>query len=471
MNNAIIFIKNEEEKQLTKAPYLGGNLLLHQINQLKKVDVDKIYVVGGDTEIPGAVRRDSIDAVVEELPRTGKCLLVSPLYPSLDRNDYTKLLQQDAPSVMTQKNEICGAFMIPNDKLSSYEKLEYKQIEIDTKVVHKFDKQDALNNRERSLNDVVIFALSSNVELVKEVCSYLNIEPGKIFVNHFADGETLVELGETVRGKRVYVVQSTCKPVNESLMELLICIDALKRSSAAEINCIIPYFGYARQDRKAQPRQPITAKLVAKMIESAGANRVVTFDLHAQQIQGFFECPVDELTTIPMIGQYFLNKGQDFDNLVVVSPDHGGVKRARNLAEILQVPIAIIDKRRPKANVCEAVTIIGDVNDKDVIIVDDICDTGGSLIAACNILKDNGAKSVSVAISHGIFSHNALQRISDSAIKELVVTNSIPVSQEDRTQYPKVKVLSIAWMLSKLVLAVSGHKPVSDVYALYQNNN
>ena len=471
MNNAIIFIKNEEEKQLTKAPYLGGNLLLHQINQLKKVDVDKIYVVGGDTEIPGAIRRDSIDVIVDELPRQGKCLLVSPLYPSLDKNDYTKLLSQNEPCVLTQKNEICGAFMIPNDKLATYEKINYKQVEIDSKVISKFTKFDADKNKEASLNDVVVFALSSNVELVKEVCSYLNIEPGKIMVNHFADGETLVELGETVRGKRVYVVQSTCKPVNETLMELLIAIDALKRSSAAEINCIIPYFGYARQDRKAQPRQPITAKLAAKLIETAGANRIVTFDLHAQQIQGFFECPVDELTTIPMIGQYFLNKGSDLDNLVVVSPDHGGVKRARNLAEILQVPIAIIDKRRPKANVCEAITIIGDVNDKDVIIVDDICDTGGSLIAACNILKDNGAKSVSVAISHGIFSHNALQRISDSSIKELVVTNSIPLSQDERTAYPKVKVLSIAWMLSKLILAVSGHKPVSEVYALYQTNN
>ena len=471
MNNAIIFIKNEEEKQLAKAPYLGGNLLLHQINQLKKVDVEKIYVVGGDTEIPGAIRRESIISIQEELGKQGKCLLVSPLFPQLDRNDYARLLQEDIPCVITHKNEVCGAFMIPNDKLDTYQKLNYKQLEIDTKVISKFTKQDALRSKESSLNDVVIFSLSSNVELVKEVCSYLNVEPGKISVNHFADGETLVELGETVRGKRIYVIQSTSKPVNESLMELLICIDALKRSSAAEVNCVIPYFGYARQDRKAQPRQPITAKLAAKLIEAAGADRIVTFDLHAQQIQGFFECPVDELTTVPMIGQYFINKGVDLDNLVIVSPDHGGVKRARNLAEILEVPIAIIDKRRPRANVCEAVTIIGDVNDKDVIIVDDICDTGGSLIAACNILRDNGAKSVSVAITHGIFSNNALQRISDSSIKELVVTNTIALSSKELAAYSKVKMLSIAWMLSKLILAVSGHKPVSEVYALYQNND
>ena len=470
MNSAIIFIKNEEEKQLTKAPYLGGNLLLHQINELKKLNLDRIYVVGADTEIPGAIRRDDVIAIEDELDENGKCLLVSPLYPAISSEDYLKLLENDEPCMLTQHNEICGAFMIPNKKLSSFESLQYKAINIESKIIHKFNKEDAKKNVESSLNDVVIFPLSSNKELVDEVCSYLNIKPGKIMVNHFADGETLVELGESVRGKKIYIVQSTCKPVNERLMELLICIDALKRSSAAEINCIIPYFGYARQDRKASPRQPITAKLVAKLIEAAGANRVVIFDLHAQQIQGFFECPVDELTTVPMIGQYFNNKGLDMEKLVVVSPDHGGVKRARNLAEIMDVPIAIIDKRRPRANVCEAVTIIGDVKDKDVIIIDDICDTGGSLIAACNILKENGANSVSVAITHGIFSSNCLMRINDSGIKELVVTNTIPIDQESMELCPKLTVLSIAWMLSKLVLAVSGHKPVSEVYALYEKN-
>ena len=471
MNNAVIFIKNEEEKQLTKAPYYGGNILLHSINELKKLHFDKIYVVGSDTEIPGAIRRENIRLVQSEIKKPGKCLLVSPLYPSLDSNDFRKLLNSDRPCMLTQQNEILGAFMIPNDKLDSFDKIQYQQIEINNKQVRRFSKEDAMKNRESSLKNVVIFSLSSNEELVKEVCSYLNIEPGKVAVNHFADGETLVELGESVRGKKVYVIQSVCKPVNERLMELLICVDALKRSSAAEINCVIPYFGYARQDRKAQPRQPITSKLVAKLIESAGANRVVIFDLHAQQIQGFFECPVDELTTIPMIGQYFLNKGYDSENVVVVSPDHGGVKRARNLAEILEVPIAIIDKRRPRANIAEAVNIIGDVANKDVIIVDDICDTGGSLVAACNILRDNGAKSVSVAITHGIFSNNCLLRITDSNIKELVVTNTIPLSKQEQAQCPKLTVLSIGWMLSKLILAVSGHKPVSEVYALYEKNN
>ena len=280
--------------------------------------------------------------------------------------------------------------------------------------------------------------------------------------------ECTVELGESVRGKRVYIVQSTCKPVNETLMEVLICLDACRRSSAAEVTCIIPYFGYARQDRKAMPRQPITAKLVASMLEEAGANRVVTFDLHAAQIQGFFRCPVDELTTVPMMGQYFRRKNLDPDKIVVVSPDHGGVKRARNLAEMLGCSLAIIDKRRPSANVAEACHIIGDVEGKDTIIVDDICDTGGSLIAASNILKEKGARDIYVCVTHGLFSNNAAIRIQDSPIKEVVVTNTIIPRNDDLSNTNKITTLSIGWMLSKLILAVSCHTPVSEVYALYQ---
>ena len=469
MNIAIIFIKDDEQRLLAKAPYRGSNLLLYQINKLKRVDVSKVYVVGYDSEIPGAIKRDSIDSIIEEVKDCNKCLLVSPLFPGVSSEDYNALLKKDA-AVITCKNEVCDVFVLPFDKIKEFKNLDYEQVDIQNREIKKFTSTEAHKNKESSLKDVIVLPLTRSVELVDEICSYLDIEPGKATIAHFADGETLVELGETVRGKKVYVVQSTCKPVNESLMELLICLDALRRSSAAEITCVIPYFGYARQDRKASPRQPITAKLVAAMLEQAGANRIVTFDLHAAQIQGFFHCPVDDLTTVPMIGQYFANKGFNTEETVVVSPDHGGVKRARNLAEILEVPLAIIDKRRPRANVCEACTIIGDVKDKTAIIVDDICDTGGSLIAACKILKENGAKDVYVAIAHGIFSGDAAKNIQESGIKELVVTNTIKLSEEEAKIANKITILSVGWMLSKLILAVSGHTPVSEVYSLYEKN-
>ena len=233
------------------------------------------------------------------------------------------------------------------------------------------------------MNETIVFSLTSNVELVKEICGYLNLEPGKLTVNHFADGETLVELNESIRGKMVYLVQSTFKPVNEKLMELLVAIDAIKRSSPKEIVCIIPYFGYARQDRKAKPRQPITARLVADLLEAAGCNRVVTIDLHAAQIQGFFSFPADDMTSIPMMAQYFAKKpGIDLNKTVIVSPDHGGTTRARRFAERLDCSLAICDKRRPRPNVCETTNVLGDVEGMDCIIVDDMCDTGGSLIGA-----------------------------------------------------------------------------------------
>ena len=470
MNNAIIFIKNDEEVKLARTPYLGGNLLIHTIRELKKVDeIEDIYVVGSKQGYPGTLRRNSISDVIAEIGKNGKVILTSPLYPELSSEDYQRLLKRDRGCVAICDGEICEAFMIPNEQISNYENIAFEEVEIKNRKVKKFTIEDAKNSKHENLNDVVIFSLTKSVELANEVCNYLNITPGKIVVNHFADGETLVELGESVRGKRVYVIQSTSKPVNESLMEVLICLDALRRSSAGEITCIIPYYGYARQDRKALPRQPITAKLVASLLEEAGANRVVTFDLHAAQIQGFFHCPVDDLTTVPMMGQYFRRKNFDPEQTVVVSPDHGGVKRARNLAEMLECPIAIIDKRRPRANVCEACNIIGDVKDKDVIIVDDIIDTGGSLIAATNILKEQGCKDIYVCVAHGIFSHNAITRIEDSRIKEVVVTNTITIPQEELASSSKITVLSIGWMLSKLILAVSCHTPVSEVYALYED--
>lgn len=470
MNSAIIFIKDEEEKQLSKAPYLGGNLLLHAINELRKTEgISDIYVVGADQRYPGTLSRDYVNDVLNELDKTGKTLMISPLYPDMAAEDYARLLKRDTGAVAVYEGEVCEAFMIPNKLIRDFEIIDYEQVEIKNKVIKKITKKDAYNAKYNSLKDVIVIGLTKSTELVNEVCNYLNIEPGKTMVNHFADGETLVELGESVRGKNIYVVQSTSKPVNESLMELLICIDALKRSSAGEITCIIPYFGYARQDRKALPRQPITAKLVASLLEKAGAKRIVTFDLHAAQIQGFFECPVDDLTAVPMMGQYFRRKKLDSDDIAVVSPDHGGVKRARNLAEILDCSIAIIDKRRPRANVCEACNIIGDVSGKDVIIVDDIIDTGGSLVAASNILREYGAKDIYVCVSHGIFSHNAITRIEDSMIKEIVVTNTIDIPKEELQQSSKIKVLSIGWMLSKLILAVAGHTPVSEVYSLYED--
>ena len=237
------------------------------------------------------------------------------------------------------------------------------------------------------VKETVVFALTSSVDLAAEVCRKLEIPLGKIKVEHFADGEILVEPQESVRGRNVFIIQSTCNPVTERLMEVLICIDACKRASAGSINIIMPYYGYARQDRKAKPRQPITSKLVANLLQVAGANRILTFDLHAAQIQGYFDIPIDDLTAVPMIGQYFKEKNFDKEELVVVSPDHGGVTRARRLADILDAPIAIIDKRRPKPNMVEAQNVIGDVEGKNCIVIDDICDTAGSLVAGCQIRR------------------------------------------------------------------------------------
>ena len=313
----------------------------------------------------------------------------------------------------------------------------------------------------------VVFSLSNNKELVNEICNHLGIKPGEITISHFKDGETLVELGETVRGKQVYFIQSTSNPVNENLMELLIAIDCAKRSSARDIVCVIPYFGYARQDRKALPRQPITARLIADLLSAAGANRVVTIDLHAAQIQGFFSFPVDDLTTIPMMGHYILHHYDDLDNTVVVSPDHGGVTRARKLAEILNCPIAIVDKRRPRPNVCEATTVIGEVSGKHCILVDDICDTGGSLVAASNLLLEKGALDVKVSLAHGVFSNGAIDNIENSQIKELLVTNTIPMSEENKNKIKKVRVISVGLMLSKIIAAISTRTPVSEVYKLF----
>ena len=320
------------------------------------------------------------------------------------------------------------------------------------------------------MKDNVFFALTISIALADEICVHLGIKRGEISVKHFADGEIIVEPLESVRGKHVFLVQSTCNPVSETLMEVLIALDACKRASADKVTVVMPYYGYARQDRKARARQPITAKLVADLLQSAGADRVVTLDLHAPQIQGFFNIPTDDLTAVSMLGQYFRTK-KFKDEVVVVSPDHGGATRARNLADTLPgSTIAIIDKRRTKPNVAEAMNLIGDVNGKIAIIIDDIVDTGGSLLGGVDMLYRNGAKEVYCACSHGILSGNAVERIHNSSIKELVVTNSIPLNDEKKAE-PKIRQISIGYMLAKTIQAIQLHTPVSEMYNMFNDKS
>ena len=314
-------------------------------------------------------------------------------------------------------------------------------------------------------NKTVIFALSSSVDLAKEIAKQLDLPLGKSEVKHFADGEIMVELNESVRGKNVYIVQSTCNPVSSNLMELLIAIDAAKRASAQSITCVIPYYGYARQDRKAKPRQPITSKLVADLLEKAGATRVITMELHATQIQGFFNVPTDDISAICIIGKYF--KEKNLDDIVVVSPDHGGTTRARRLADMLHAPLAIIDKRRPKPNVAEAMNLIGDVKGKKAIIIDDIVDTAGTLMAGIDMLYEQGATEVNTACVHGVLSGPAIERIKNSKIKEFVCTNTID-QKEKQAQLDKMTVLSVGEIIGQTIKAMELHKPVSEVLASFQ---
>jgi ribose-phosphate pyrophosphokinase len=319
------------------------------------------------------------------------------------------------------------------------------------------------------MDNITVFSLTSSKKLTKEICDILGLEEGKIAVTHFADGEILVEPQESVRGKHVFIIQSTCGPVNDHIMELLICLDAVKRASCNEVTCVIPYYGYARQDRKARARQPITSRLVADLLQAAGADRVVAVDLHAPQIQGYFKIPSDNLTAVDMIGQYFRKK--NMKDVVVVSPDHGGTTRARNLANCLgDCSIAIVDKRRNQPNVAEAMNLIGDVDGKDCIIIDDLVDTGGSLLGCINMLKAHGAKDIYCAASHGVFSKNALQRISESEIKEFIITNTIERDDEELKGINNVKVLSVAKLLAKSIEAIATYKPISDVYGLFHDD-
>ncbi len=309
-------------------------------------------------------------------------------------------------------------------------------------------------------NHTVVFALTSSVDLANEIAGQLGIPLGLCDVKHFADGEIMVELGESVRGKHVYIVQSTCNPVSSNLMEVLIAVDAAKRASAEHISVVMPYFGYARQDRKAKPRQPITSKLVADLLETAGANRIITMELHATQIQGFFNIPADDITAIPIIGKYF--KSLQMEDVVVVSPDHGGTTRARKLAEILHAPLAIIDKRRPKPNVAEAMNLLGDVNGKIAIMVDDIVDTAGTLMSGIKMLYDHGAKAVYASCVHGVLSGPAIERLKECKVKGFICTNTIA---QDKKQaiFPEMTVLSVGEILGQTIKAIEEKNPVSKV--------
>ena len=311
-----------------------------------------------------------------------------------------------------------------------------------------------------------IFALNSNRPLAEKIAEEVGVELGKSSVTQFSDCEIQVNIEESIRGCHVYVVQSTSSPVNDNLMELLIMIDALKRASAKTINVVMPYYGYARQDRKARAREPITAKLVANMIEKAGATRLLTLDLHASQIQGFFDIPVDHLMGAPLIADYFLEKGICGDDVVVVSPDHGGVTRARKLAEFLKAPIAIIDKRRPKANVAEVMNIIGKVDGKTCVIIDDMIDTAGTITLAANALKEAGAKQVYASCTHPVLSGPAMQRIQDSAIEHLVVTDSIYLSDERKID--KIDEISVGELMGDAIKRIHENKPVSPLFETHK---
>ncbi len=288
----------------------------------------------------------------------------------------------------------------------------------------------------------------------------MGIKVGKSTVNKFSDGEIQVSIWESVRDCDVYVVQPTCAPVNDHLMELLIMIDALKRASAGRINAVIPYYGYARQDRKAKARDPITAKLVANLIQAAGADRVISMDLHANQIQGYFDIPVDHLLGLPILTKYF--KEKNLDNVVVVSPDHGSVTRARNMAERLDAPIAIVDKRRPEPNKSEIMNIIGDIDGKNCILLDDMIDTAGTICNAASALIELGAKNVYACATHGVLSGPAKERLEKSPIQELVLLNTLPI--DDEKKLDKMTFISVGPIFSEVITRVYQGGSVSTLF-------
>ena len=307
---------------------------------------------------------------------------------------------------------------------------------------------------------VKVFSLSANPELADEIAKSIGIPLASCDVMHFADGEINVQINETVRGHHVFVIQPTSNPVNDHLMELLIMCDALKRASAKTINLVIPYYGYSRQDRKSRSRQPISAKLVADLLQAAGADRVICMDIHAAQIQGFFNIPVDNFMGLPILCNYLIDK--NLQNICVVSPDHGGASRAREFAKILEAPIAIIDKRRPEPNKAEVMNIIGEVKGKTCVLVDDMVDTAGTLTIGAEALKKAGATEVYAACTHGVLSGPAIERIQNSCLKEMIITNTIKLDESKKID--KITVLSVGELLGHGILRILSDEPLSGLF-------
>ncbi len=309
--------------------------------------------------------------------------------------------------------------------------------------------------------DLLIFSGNSNRELSERICQHLGTHPGEAVVSKFNDGETRIEINSNVRGKDVFIIQSTCFPANQNIMELLIFIDALRRSSANRITAVIPYYGYGRQERKSAPRTPITAKLVADLLTSAGVQRILTLELHTGAVQGFFNLPVDHLFSKPVFFEYFSKL--KMENPIVVSPDAGGVERARNLAKVLNCGLAIVDKRRDKPGSSTVMHVIGDVTGKTAIILDDICDSGNSLTSAADALKNEGALKVYAAITHAVFSKDAVNKIENSSLENCVVTDTIPLSEEAKKS-SKIKVLSVAPLLGEAIRRIHTSASVSYLF-------
>ncbi len=318
------------------------------------------------------------------------------------------------------------------------------------------------------LSDTVVFTGNANPALAQEIAAHLSLELGKAAVGRFSDGETTVEIQQNVRGREVFVVQSTCAPTNDNLMELLVMVDALKRASAQRITAVIPYFGYARQDRRPRStRVPISARVVADLLETVGVERVLTMDLHADQIQGFFRIPVDNIYASPVLLSDL--QAKRYDDLVVVSPDVGGVVRARALAKQLGCDLAIIDKRRPKANVSEVMHVIGEIDGRNCVIMDDMIDTAGTLVKAAEVLKERGAKSVYAYCTHAVFSGPAIERIKASQLDEVVITNTIPLVEAAKST-TKIRQLSTAFLFAETIRRITDGDSVTSLFS-EQNNN
>jgi ribose-phosphate pyrophosphokinase len=312
-----------------------------------------------------------------------------------------------------------------------------------------------------SHNRLIVFSGNANRPLAEEICANLELSVGRAMVRQFADGETYLQIQENVRGADVFIIQPTCTPVDRHLMELLLMMDALKRASAGRVTAVLPYYGYARQDRKDKPRVPISAKLVASLMERAGADRILTVDLHAAPIQGFFDVPVDHLFAMPVLIEHY--KAEKIPDLTVVSPDAGGVERARAFGKRLNSPLAIIDKRREEANVAEVMNVVGDVQGRHCLLVDDLIDTAGTLVKGAEALLEKGAASVSACATHAVLSGPAVQRIEESEIREVVFTNSIPLSKEAKKS-SRIHSLSIAPLLADAIRAINGETSVSGLF-------